>query len=423
MPQKIRIIFPSLANTTSEVKRLEVTLFMKRKHMFRLLTAALCAAMLTMGASAAQVDSDATYCFSPADFSAQEELAGICITGLPDASAGTVMLGRRVLQPGDILTAQQVEQMTFHPLHTEVDLQAQMMYLPIYQDRVESVATMSIAVIGKTDRAPVAEDSAMETYKNLPNEALLKVKDPEGQKLTFTVTRQPRRGDVVIREDGSFHYTPKKNKVGVDSFTYTAADPAGNVSREATVTITIMKPTDAPQYTDTAGESCRFAAEWMKHTGIFVSEAISGNNCFRPDKDVSRGEFLTMLVSVLDLEPDMEVSYTGEAPDWLKPYLAAAMRSGFVAGLPEGDALDTDASITGAEAAVMVQNALDLSRLSDGAAATSDWAANAIQTLADHGIVLDGESILTRADAAQVIYQVSLLAPEAPGTRILRIAQ
>ena len=403
---------------------------MKFKPLFRVLTAVLCVSALALSAAAVQVECDAAYCFSSSDFSAEEKLAGICITGLPDAAAGTVMLGQRVLQPGDILTAEQVAQMTFHPLRTEVDLQAQMTYLPIYQDRVESVATMSIAVIGKTDQPPVAEDSAMETYKNLPNEALLKVKDPEGQKLTFTVTRQPKRGDVVIRDDGSFHYTPKKNKVGVDSFTYTAADPAGNVSREATVTITITKPTDAAQYTDTAGESCRFAAEWMKNTGIFVSESVSGNRCFRPDKDVSRSEFLTMLVGVLELELDAEVSYTGfegESPDWLKPYLAAAMRSGLLAGLPEAEVFDADASISGAEAAVMLQNALDLSRVSDAVSAGEDvvpeWAADALQVLGEYGIALEAEEKLTRGDAAQVIYQVSLLAPEAPGTIALRIAQ
>ena len=405
---------------------------MKTKRIFCALIAVLCVYSLALGAYAAEVDCDAAYCFSSADFSDEEQLAGICITGLPDASAGTVMLGQRVLQPGDILTADQMAQMTFHPVRTETDLQAQMTYLPIYEDRVESVATMSIAVIGKTDQAPVAEDSAMETYKNLPNEAVLKVKDPEGQKLTFTVTRQPKRGEVVIRDDGSFHYTPKKNKVGIDSFTYTATDPAGNVSREATVTITITKPTDAAQYTDTAGESCRFAAEWMKNTGIFVSEAISGNRCFRPDKNVSRSEFLTMLVSVLDLELDAEVSYTGfegEAPSWLKPYLAAAMRSGLLAGLPSIETFDVNEAITGAEAAVMLQNALDLSSAADAEAVSAgedmvpQWAVDAWKILREHGIELDTESVLTRGEAAQVIYQVSLLAPDAPGTIALRIAQ
>jgi len=406
---------------------------MKIKSIFCFTLAALCMLAPAFHASAAEVDSDAVYCFTAADFSAEEQLAGICITELPQSSTGTVMLGQRILRPGDILTAQQLAQMTFHPLKTEEDLQAKMMYLPIYQDRVESVTAMSIEVIGKTDQAPVAEDSAMETYKNLPNEALLKVKDPEGKPLTFTVTRQPKRGDVVIRDDGSFHYTPKKNKVGVDSFTYTATDPAGNVSREATVTITVTKPTDSAQYTDTAGQSCRFAAEWMKNTGIFVSEAISGNRCFQPDKDVSRAEFLSMLVSVLEMEPDTEVSSTGiheDAPQWMKPYLAAAMRGGLLSGLPDLQTMDMNAGITGAEAAVMLQNALDLSSSADAAATVStgeemlpQWAAEAMGVLETYGISLDAENTLKRADAAEVIYRVSVLAPDAPGTIALRMAR
>ena len=401
---------------------------MNRRIITAFAAALLCCAAV-FPAAATQVESDTVYCFTNADFS-EETLAGICITGLPDASAGTVMLGQRVLQPGDILTAEQVSRMTFHPLRRSTDLQAQMTYLPIYKDRVESVATMSVAVIGKTDQAPIAEDSAMETYRNLPNEAVLKAKDPEGKKLTFTVTRQPKRGDVVIRDDGSFHYTPKKNKVGVDSFAYTATDPAGNVSREATVTVTITKPTDAAQYTDTAGESCRFAAEWMKNTGIFVSESVSGNRCFQPDKDVSRSEFLTMLVSVLELELDLEASFTGlegQTPDWLKPYLAAAMRSGLLTGIPEADTFHANEPINGAEAAVMLQNALDLRRESDavstGEDMTPEWAVDAVRTLDEYGIRLNAQSNLTRGDAAEVIYQVSLLAPDAPGTIALRIAQ
>jgi len=131
---------------------------MKLKSITCALIAVLCAASLAVTAAAAQVDCDAAYCFSAADFSTEEELAGICITGLPDASAGTVMLGQRVLRPGDILTAEQVAQMTFHPLRTETDLQTMMTYLPIYKDRVESVATMSIAVIGKHDQGILVAD-------------------------------------------------------------------------------------------------------------------------------------------------------------------------------------------------------------------------------------------------------------------------
>ena len=381
--------------------------------------------LLVLPVAAAEVESGGVYCFSPGDFS-EEEIAGICITALPES--GTAMLGSRRVRPGDILTAGQVAQMTFVPVDTETDTQAHMTYLPIYPDRVEAAATMSIAVLGKQDMAPVAEDSDLETYKNLPAEGLLKAEDPEGKPLTFTVTRQPRRGTVTVREDGSFMFEPKKNKVGVDSFTYTAADPAGNVSREATVTITILKPTEATLYTDTAGKSCRFAAEWMKNTGIFTGETINGNSCFGPDKTVSRGEFLTMMVSALELAVDdaaTNTGYTDEAADWLKPYLAAAMRSGLTAGWPDGGAFSADQPITGAEAAVMLQNALGLTVPAD-AETDGDlpvWAADAITVLGANGVSLNAEAPLTRGQAAEVLYRTSKLAEDAPGIAVLQRMQ
>ena len=367
---------------------------------FLCLALALCC-LLSFGciAMAAQVDCDTVYCFTQEDFAPEDDLTGICITDLPDASAGTVMLGSRVIREGDILTTQQLPQLTFNPLLTDADKSATVTYLPVYKDHVAASATLSIAVRGKQDNAPVAEDFSLETYKNLPNQGALKVSDPEGEELTYSLQRKPKRGEVTLDENGNFLYTPKKNKIGVDSFTYTATDPAGNVSREATVTITIVKPTDATQYTDTAGSSCRFAAEWMKNTGIFTAESIGGNGCFQPGKEVSRGEFVTMLVGALDLQLEEDAVTTGfsdECASWLKPYLAAAMRSGLMTGWIEEDAFHADAIITGTEAAAMIQNALEL----------------------PEPLELS-EANLTRGEAAEVIYQVSQLKSDAPGLAVL----
>ena len=397
--------------------------------MFRKITlwlmTALCLLGLPLSALAAEVDSGSVYCFSPEDFNiAEEPLAGICITGLPDN--GAVMLGTRVLRPGDILTAEQVSSMTFAPVRTEADASAQVEYLPIYASGVAPCATMSIAIRGREDKAPVAEDFAAETYKNLPLTGKLKVSDPEGEGMTYTVTRQPKRGDVTISGDGTFTYTPKKNKVGVDSFVFTAADPAGNVSREATVTITILKPTDAKQYTDTIGKDCRFAAEWMKNTGIFVGEQLGDSACFSPEKAVTRGEFVTMLVKSLDIPAEEEVLFTGytdEIPLWLQPYLAAAVRSGLTAGLPDQEIFGSGEEITGAEAAVMLQNALDLAvpmpdsnaeALSqEELAAVPVWAAVALTTMEEHGMPMDANAPLTRGEAAQLLYRAAkIAAPE-----------
>ncbi len=396
------------------------------KRIAALLTAVLCLFGSAVAVSAAEVDCDSVYCFTQGDFSSQEEpITGICITSLPESSVGTMKLGARVLRPGDILTADQASRMTFCPLGRETDAVATLSYLPIYENRVEPSATVTISIRGKEDKAPAAQDSAMETYKNLPNTDKLKVTDPEGQKMTYTVTRQPRRGEVKLNADGSYTYTPKKNKVGVDSFTYTATDPAGNVSREATVTITILKPSQSTLYTDTVGEECRFEAEWMKNTGIFEGENLVGNACFQPEKTVTRGEFVTMLVKALEISVDTDAVCPGyeDVPAWLRPYLAAAVRSGLTQGLEPRETFGANAPITGVEVAVMLQNALDLTG-GDLAAFGADsaiptWAQGSVAALAEYGIVLD-ETELTRSEAAQVLYQVTCLADSAPGMAVIR---
>lgn len=397
--------------------------------MFRLkiLSLALCVCItagLISGVTAAEVDCDDTYCFQSGDFSSDETMEGICITGLPDSSVGTILLGQRVLRTGDILTADQIDQMTFVPLLTETDSSAQVTYLPIYADRVEQATTVTISVKGKEDKAPVAVDSSLETYKNLANEGTLNVSDPEGQKLTYTVTRQAKRGTVTIREDGTFLYTPKKNKVGTDSFVYTATDPAGHVSREATVTVEILKPADATTYTDTLGTDCRFEAEWLRNTGLFVGEQIGGASCFQPEKSVSRGEFLTMLIKTLDIEVDESAAYTGftdEIPSWLKPYLAAALRSGITAGWPHGEVFGANEPIDGMEAALLTQNALDLTVTTlagkDETNSVPSWAITAMNAMSDNGLnVTAGD--LSRAQAAKLLYQIHCLAPTAPGMNL-----
>ena len=360
--------------------------------------AILCAAMLSTSASAAEVPSGESCCFSPADFG--EELTGICITAVP--RDGAVLLGDRVIRSGDVLAASQLSLLTFTSVESEEDADVSMRYLPIRSSGVEAEAELVISIKGRRNEPPKAEDSKLETYKNLPNEGLLSASDPEGDELTFTLTRSPKRGEVILRDDGSFLYTPKKNKVGTDSFAYTATDSAGNISREATVTIDILKPTDDRQYTDTVSSDCRFEAEWLRSSGLFTGETVNGQFCFSPDETVSRGQFLAMLMQVLDLPVDRSATVTGfmdDAPQWLRPYLAAALRSGIISGYPaEGGAeFRANQPVSADEAAMIVSRALDF----------------AVPTAAMEDSALPlGLDPLTRSDAARTLYQVSLLRRE-----------
>ena len=403
---------------------------MFRKCFVCLLAVLICLSGGALTALAVEVDSDAVYCFAPEDFSGQEELRGVCITGLPDSSTGTVMLGTRVIRPGDILTVGQLAQMTFAPVRSEEDALAVVTYLPIYPNKVEAATEMTISIRGKKDEAPVAEDSAMETYKNVPNEGKLKVTDPEGGQLTYTVIRQPKRGTVEIREDGTFLYTPKKNKVGVDSFVFTATDPAGKVSREATVTVRILKPSDGARYTDTVGQDCQFEAEWLRNTGIFQGEKLAGTDCFQPEKAVTRGQFLAMLVKLLEIDVQEQPVYTEfakDAPQWLQPYLAAAVRSGLLANWQSDESgnFDADAPITGQEAAVILQNAMALPMAAQTASVDGEaelpFGEMALAVMNENGFTLDRDVALTRGRVAEILYRVSCMGNQAPGLAVFQM--
>ena len=129
---------------------------------------------------------------------------------------------------------------------------------------------------------------------------------------------------------------------------------------------------------------------------------MNGQFCFSPDETVSRGQFLAMLMQVLDLPVDRNAAETGfldESPQWLKPYLAAALRSGIISGYPADSGVEFRANqaVSADEAALMVSRALDF--------------AVPAAAMEDDALPL-GLDPLTRADAAKTLYRISLLRRE-----------
>ena len=292
-------------------------------------------------------------------FSENEAFEGVYVASVPSQLDAEVSLGARTLRAGDVLDRSMLSQLLVLPAENR-DASCELVYCPIEGGEVQPSRALELSILTGKNEAPVCRDVKFETYKNIANTGVLSASDPEGDTLTYQLVKEPKRGTVDIAPDGSFTYTPKKNKVGIDSFVYTATDPAGKTSREATVTVTILKPTDATQYTDTLGQDCRFAAEWMRQTGIFVGETLDKTACFGPEKLVTKGEFVTMLVKTLDLPLEQEASYTGyedEIPLWLQPYLAAAVRSGLTEGL-EQEVFEADSPISVLEMDTLLNNAL-----------------------------------------------------------------
>ena len=203
--------------------------------------AALVLAMLCVPALAAEIAVDYTseYQFSAADFSDSSELEGVYISAVPPAYQAELCIGSRVLRRGDILPAAALEKLKLSPVCLgEAD--CELVYCPISAGTLGDAVTVSLRILSGTNTAPVCEDGTLETYKNIANSGTLCAQDKEDTKLTYQLVKEPKRGTVELHDDGSFTYTPGKNKVGKDSFVFTATDPAGNVSNEACVKIRIL---------------------------------------------------------------------------------------------------------------------------------------------------------------------------------------
>ncbi len=396
-----------------------------RMRRLTVLTAAvlLLTGMLCTGANAADLETPytAAYCFCAEDFGA-EALDGILVTSVPDASVGIVRYGSRTLRAGDVMPAEQLAALSLVPACTG-GVDAVLTYLPITDGALGVETELTIRIGTGKNEPPVANDSTLQTYKNIANTGTLDASDPEGSALTYTVTKDPKRGTVVIESDGTFTYTPKKNKVGKDSFTYTVTDEAGETSAEATVSIEILKPSNKATYSDMSGDPDQFEAMWLKDQGVFSGETIASELCFNPDKTVTRGEFLVMTMRLLGIDADdadLTSGFADEAqmPDWLRPYVVSAFRSGIVNGVQSDSGLvfRGDANLTKAEAAVIVQNILDLPEAQQTAAIAEEeslpaWAAASIIALRSNGIYdcSNAAEPMTRREVACLLYQLSLV--------------
>lgn len=364
------------------------------------------------------------YCFSQEDFTAdQADLSGIFVTDVPAASIGNICYGNRIIRAGDALPVSALGTLKLNPACQD-NQEATISYLPILSSGVGEVQTLKIRISSGKNEAPVAKDATMETYKNVANTGTLDATDPEQDTLRYDLTGAPKRGSVEISQDGTYTYTPAKNKVGKDSFTYTVTDAAGNVSNEATVCIEILKPVDKLTYADMRDDPDQFTALWMKNSGLFSGESIGGVTCFCPDKTVTRGEFLVMISQLTGLEPDDAQMTSGfadesDTPEWMRPYIVSALRAGVISGVTSDDGLvfRPTAALTTAEAAVMLQNMLNLPSAEQAAGFPTDsavpvWAEDAVSALSDAGIPLNTANCMqdvTRRDAANMLYAVSRL--------------
>ncbi len=266
---------------------------------------------------------------------------------------------------------------------------------------------------GAAAGAPVAENLELNTYRNVSVGGRLSAVDPEGDALTFEITTEPGKGTVELTKDGRFVYTPDKDRRGRDYFGYKATDSEGNASQEATVIIRISKQKTQTTYSDMAGDGAAYAATLLAEEGIFTGEKLGSQWVFAPGRGVTRGEFLSMCMELCGTKLLNGVASTGftddlDIPLWQKPYVATALMDGVISGYSAegGAAFEPNEPISRAEAAVMLDSALDLSDAESAMAeGAPEWAAQAVANTSACGIPVGAlySAELTRADAAEML--------------------
>ena len=142
------------------------------------------------------------------------------------------------------------------------------------------------------------------------------------------------------------------------------------------------------------------------------------DGAFRPDENITRGEFAKIIVTAADAYDYAAVSQFSDVPGdaWYYSYISSAYKAGLITGYPDGS-FAPEAPISRADICTIVYRFLKPAESSDSAAFDDDslipdYAKTAVYSLADLGVIsgMGGNTFAplsnaTRAQTAKIIYK------------------
>ena len=361
--------------------------------------------------------------FAKEDFTAALGLepSTVTFTSLPPASDGTLYLSSVPVAVNQTVSGRNLSLLKFIPTNgtdkSSFRFTTDRTYSVECTVRLTDVANRAPAANMKESAAPA---SLVRTQRDVTCTGKLSGADPDGDRLTFEITKYPEHGIIILtdKEAGTFRYTPYEGNTGTDSVSYRVFDEYGNYSDEAKITIkTDKRVVDA--------ELCDMNEHWGYNAALYAlgdksMAAIrrNGELYFMPDEAMTREAFLATVMKSLGA-PALSEKRTvfaddGEISGKYSGYVDAAEKLGIVQGTETDGKLcfRPKEVITRAEAAVIL-NRIVGAKTVDAAANNSDgaipaWAAQDVSALSEKGIMSgdDLSSPVTRAQAAQMLYNV-----------------
>ena len=360
--------------------------------------------------------------FSPLDFESLlgvGHLASITVLTLPDPAVGTLYLETTPVMKNQVISRESLSALKFVPATSEEgDCTFVFGTVSTSQPLALSCTLRLSSGLNFAPDTEAKNEEQVSTLAGIPVYGKLTATDPEGDTLTYRITSYPDKGTLRMtdRAEGEYCYTPVDDFVGEDSFCYVAVDEYGNVSDEVTVKLEVEATTTVLCYSDMQNHKALLSAMRLAERGVMIGETIGASAYFRPEKAVTRAEFLAMTLCAAGVdvpEKGAATAFSDDAdiPEYLRRYVSYAEQCGYIVGnSADGTGrFEPNRTVTYAEAAVMLQNILGLT--AEGAHSVfaeeesiPTWAESAVWAVAEAGLFPEGvfaaDSAVNRADAA-----------------------
>lgn len=352
------------------------------------------------------------------------KVTSIVITQAPPSTDGELRLGNTVISKGQTISAASLSLLSFVP---SGDSTKQSSFRFCADNSGYDIAC-ELYMLDRANSAPTlcyASDVSLSvsTHKNVALYGNLSCFDPDDDEVFVEIVRYPESGVLTMLDkySGDYVYIPNENFSGKDSFCYVARDKYGNYSASAEVSLEVNKLKTTVSFDDMQSSAYYNAALTMVEEGIMSGTQVGSDTYFYPDRAVTRGEFVVMLLHSLGIKDVSAAASTpfadnDEIPAQMRGYVAAAYSLGYVKGsvIEDGLCFEANKNISRAEAAVIIGNVLNVEvpsvipTFSDSADIPA-WAASSMYSLSAIGVMnrVDGGispmSAVTRADAAQIL--------------------
>ncbi len=348
-------------------------------------------------------------------------IAYITLTALPAPGDGTLFVGAAGAAVGQTIPAEGLSLLSFAAARPDAPCEAEMRFTVNGSGYEVNCRLCLLESINYTPTVALAPELSLEvlTFCDIPVMGSLSSYDPEGDELTYEITSYASHGRVVLNDNhtGCYTYTPAQGYVGKDAFTYVVRDQYGNYSTSATVSVQVSAMPSSLTFADLSGKDCAAAAISISASGYMNGTRVGNEDYFRPDSGMTRIEFLVTAMNVAGILPspseNTDISCYSDAdaiPEAMRPYVALALKNGYLAGRTEG-VFSPYGEITRAEAAVILSNIIGYAtNTTVSAFADSDslpaWAVPALTSLRALGLLTSPDDtaragkIMTRGETA-----------------------